>query len=301
MYKVVLLLGGDSPERDVSLRSGATIQAALEELGHVVSVIDPNDDIKNHEQALKSAEVVFSVIHGKGGEDGDLQAYLESLKVPFVGSDSASSRICFDKNAYKKIIASNGLPVAQSSVVTPNELWSHPLTKQPFVLKPIKGGSSLDTFIVRDISKINKNSLEETLIRYGSMLLEQLIVGTEITVGVLESEALPVIEIIPPAHVEFDYENKYNGATQELIPPQHVSEEIQKQAQELALKAHRVTGCRDISRTDMMIDTHGNIYVLETNTMPGMTDQSLYPKQAAAVGYTMPELCQKLINLALLH
>jgi D-alanine-D-alanine ligase len=132
------------------------------------------------------------------------------------------------------------------------------------------------------------------------MLLEELIEGVELTVGVLGDQALPVIEIIPPSDGEFDYENKYNGKSQELCPPRHVDQNIQKQAQEIAVHIHRSLGLRDMSRTDIIIRRSDNVlFTLETNTIPGMTDQSLLPKAAAVAGYSMPELCDTLVRRAL--
>ena len=131
------------------------------------------------------------------------------------------------------------------------------------------------------------------------MLLEELVEGIEITVAVVGDQALPVIEIIPPEAGEFDYENKYNGRSQELCPPEHVAEDIQAEARDLALRTHNLTGCRDFSRTDMILTPLGELWILETNTIPGMTDQSLLPKAAAAAGIPMPLLCDRLVQMAL--
>lgn len=132
--------------------------------------------------------------------------------------------------------------------------------------------------------------LFDALRRHKEMLIEELIDGAEITVGVLNNEALPVVEIIPPKDQEFDYENKYNGATQELCPPENISAGVQTRAQALAVEVHAITQCRHLSRTDMMIDADGELYVIDTNTIPGLTDQSLYPKAASAAGYSWKKL-----------
>jgi D-alanine-D-alanine ligase len=148
-----------------------------------------------------------------------------------------------------------------------------------------------------DWGKIN----DVLLNRYPEMLLEELIEGTEITVPILGSDALPIVEIIPPEGQVFDYDNKYNGLSEELCPPRSISMELQEKAKQLALRVHKIAGCRHYSRTDMIIDKHNNIYVLETNTLPGMTDESLFPKSAKAAGISMQELCERLINLATTH
>jgi D-alanine-D-alanine ligase len=172
------------------------------------------------------------------------------------------------------------------------------LAKQPFVLKPNDGGSSIDTFIMRDPQKVNATAIKQAFSRHKTMLLQELINGVEITVAVTrmnDHAALPVIEIIPPADGEFDYENKYNGKTQELCPPEHVGRENQRKAQALAKQVHDLTRCQDVSRTDMIITPDDKIYILETNTMPGMTEESLVPKAAAADGISMSKLCSALI------
>jgi D-alanine-D-alanine ligase len=297
--KVVVLCGGISDERDVSLRSGASVAKALETAGYHVELLDTGDDFDKHLAAMQASDVVFPVFHGIGGEDGVPQAYLESHGLTYVGSDASASRLCIDKWRTKELLRQHGLPTPAAEVVGASTIWDSPLVQKPFVLKPADGGSSVDTFIVRDVAVLDKAKIDAALQRYPQMLLEALVSGTEITVGVVGDEALPVIEIRPPADGEFDYENKYNGATQELCPPETVSTEQQKQAQDIALQVHQLCGCRDFSRTDFMIDSDSNLYVLEINTIPGMTDQSLLPKAAAAAGMNMSVLCDRLVKLAL--
>ena len=290
-----MLAGGTSNEREVSLRSGKAVADALQSKGHDITVIDPRDGLDD----IGAPDAVFSALHGAGGEDGTIQAALEARGLAYIGSGVATSALCWDKWLYRQILQAAGLPVAKGEVVTLNNIWQSSLTKKPFVLKPIQGGSTLDAYIIRNPAKADKSELEQSLNKYGAMLLEELVVGTELTVGVLDGEPLPVIEIVPPEDGEFDYDNKYNGKTQELCPPKSVSKDMQQHAQELALQVHELTGARDLSRTDFMADRTGNLFILETNTLPGMTDQSLYPKAAAANGLTFPELCDKLVQLAL--
>lgn len=295
MQTILVLAGGTSAEREVSLRSGAAVADALRSKGYGVVMADPAEGI-----AVSSAiDVVFPALHGIGGEDGSIQAVLEASDLRCVGSDSAASALCFDKWAYRAFASEQGLPLPAGAIVTLDTIWSSPLTKQPFVLKPVDGGSSIDTHIIRTIASFDKAAVEDSFTRHHRMLLEELIEGIEITVGVLGDKALPAVEIIPPTDGEFDYENKYNGKTQEICPPTHVSPENHAKAQELALKAHRLTGCRDLSRTDMIVTADDRIVVLETNTLPGMTDQSLLPKAAKAGGYDFPELCDMLVRNAL--
>lgn len=295
---ILVLAGGSSNERDVSLRSGAAVTAALREAGHICTEADPSQSDFSLAQAVDGIDVVFPALHGAGGEDGTLQAELEALNVRFVGSGSQASRICFDKWAYKQLLQTNGLPASQGVLVSADSM-NHPLFTHPYVLKPNNGGSSLDTQIVRAPNAETLQASRELLERYPQMLLEELVNGTEITVGVLNGTALPVIEIVPPQGKEFDYENKYNGASQELCPPQSVPEDIQQAAQALALKIHLLAGCRHFSRTDIIIDKNAGLHVLETNTIPGLTSQSLLPKMVAQAGMTMTVFTDKLVNQAL--
>lgn len=294
--QILLLAGGTSNERDVSLRSGASVAAALEKAGHHVKLVDPKDS-SDIESLVKDIDVVFLALHGKGGEDGTLQAELERLSIPFVGSGSNASRLCFDKAAYKQCLLDDTLPVVSGRTVTKADI-DDPAFMQPYVLKPINGGSSLDMQIVRSPDESTRNAANDLLLTYTHMLLEPLIEGVEITVGVLNQTALPVMEIIPPEGAEFDYENKYNGATKEICPPLHVSESKQHEVRLLAEAIHKLTGCAQLSRTDMIIDTSGRIHVLETNTIPGFTNQSLFPKMAHEAGYSMEQLADELVRNA---
>ncbi len=297
--KVIVLAGGNSDERAVSLRSGAAVTAALTEAGYDVLQLDPAQPTPDYEKQIERSDVVFPALHGKGGEDGSIQAVLEAMHKPYVGADIAASEICFNKWDYKQKLLALGLPVPDGQLVDEAEFWQSHFVTEPFVLKPYDGGSSVDTFIMRDIANIDKTALSAAFAKHGKMLLEELIEGQEITVPILGEEVLPVIEIIPPDGGEFDYENKYNDKTQELCPPVSVSAEIQKSARELALKIHQALGIRDLSRTDMLIDGSGKLFVLETNTMPGLPPQSLLPKAAAVAGYSMADLTSKLVENAL--
>jgi D-alanine-D-alanine ligase len=299
MSSIIVLSGSTSKEREVSLRSGTAVANALRTLGHIVTVIDPSEDFLAQKDTVQAADVVFPALHGTGGEDGEIQKILESWGVAFVGSDSQASFLCLNKDCYKELMLKNNVLIPRGEVVNANGFAMSKLSKKPFVLKPYDGGSSVDTLIVRDVAQFNSSRLEPLFAKYSTLLLEELIEGDEITVGVLGEQPLPVIEIIPPESGEFDYENKYNGMTQELCPPLHVNESLQQQAQEITLHVHKLCNCRDLSRSDFIITKNGEIYLLETNTIPGMTEQSLFPKAAAAAGMPMAEAMEKLVQLAL--
>ena len=296
MAKVLVLAGGNSTERDVSLRSGMAVVKALRAAGHTVTQFDPERGIAAKDVA--GVGVAFPVLHGIGGEDGTIQAELDKFGVPYVGSGVAASELCFDKWDYKQFLQTHQLPVPEGTLIGKAgfDALTHPAG---FVLKPNDGGSSIDTYIYRGNGPVDQAQVNDLFSRHGRMLFEELIVGTEITVAVVGDEALPVIEIVPPESGEFDYENKYNGKSQELCPPKSVSDALQAEARKLALQAHTLTGCRDFSRTDIMIGPGDALYLLETNTIPGMTDQSLLPKAAQVAGIDMPALVDKLVRFAL--
>ena len=305
MIKVMILAGGTSDERAVSLRSGAAVAKALAQAENEfhVTVLDPADGLDNLLPELKKADVVFPALHGAGGEDGMLQKLLEGHGIKYVGSDCPASALCFDKARYTELLAKHSVLVPATRLVSCDEFQMSPLREKPFVLKPNDGGSSIDTFVIRDPEKVDTAAIKTAFKQHKRMLLQELIEGVEITIAIIPGDggdmALPVIEIIPPAGAEFDYENKYNGQTQELCPPKHASEEVQKKARALALHVHELANCRDLSRTDMIVSKNDTLYVLETNTIPGLTEESLVPKAAAQVGITMPKLCEKLVKAAL--
>jgi len=297
--RVLILYGGYSGEREVSLRSGANVATHVRDHGHDVILADPAADGFDLEWLANTCDIVLPILHGAGGEDGVLQAQLEKMGKPFFGSGSVACRLTFDKAAYRTFITEQGIQMAAGEVVNRQQFKSSKLRQKPYVLKPVDGGSSVDTVILHDLSDEPDDSyFDELFSRYETMLLEELIEGHELTVGVLEDKPLPVILIVPPESETFDYENKYNGRTQEIVKPKNVSATHQRKAQQLALKIHKLTGCRHMSRTDMILAQDGTLYVLETNTIPGLTDQSLLPKSAAAAGHDMAALVSRFVNLA---
>lgn len=294
--KILILGGGDSPEREVSLRSAGAVAAAAKTAGFEVLEIDPKYDLEKLDQVSRDT-IVFPILHGENGEDGVIQKLLESKGFAYLGSDSRVSADCFDKWVTRQKLMAAGLPMPAGSLVTKENYLQDPLSKKPHVLKVARGGSSIGTLIVENAGNINLDKVSEIFKLDDKAMLEELIIGQETTVPVLDKTALPVIEIIPPQNEEFDYQNKYNGRSQELCPPKNVPQELQKKARSLAEKVHQTMGARHLSRVDIMIDANSNLFVLEINTIPGLTDQSLYPKSAAAAGMAMPELIKKFVEL----
>lgn len=294
-----MISGGTSDERAVSLRSGVAISEAFITAGYEVVGVDAQDGWDEILPLLKTCDLAFIALHGAGGEDGTIQKQLEDSNILYVGSDSQSSKLCFDKYQFGKLLVASGIDTPKTELVDRTEFMKSELRLNPYVLKPNDGGSSIDTFIVRDLTNNDLSAELSSFDKHQKMLIQELIIGQEMTVAIVGNEVMPVIEIVPPANQEFDYANKYNGASQELCPPKNVDIEIQKQAQGISLRVHKLTGCRDISRTDIILGEDGKLYVLEINTIPGFTEKSLLPKAAAVAGITMPNLVDMLVKRAL--
>lgn len=293
--KIIVLGGGDSPEREVSLRSAKCVADAARQSGLEVIEADPADGLK----FLDSLNdiIVLPILHGENGEDGIVQKELESRGLPFLGTESGPSKNCFDKWITRQKLSDAGIPMPKAELVNEKTYKNSDLIHGQYVLKIPHGGSSIGTLIVRKSEKLSEQAVSEIFTMEDTAVLEELIEGSEVTVPILDGKALPVIEIIPPAGGEFDYENKYNGRTQELCPPKNVSGDLQKKAQSLAEKVYRVMNARHLARVDIMIDRSNNLYVLEINTMPGMTDSSLYPKSALQAGMDMPALIKRFVSM----
>lgn len=294
--KILVLGGGDSPEREVSLRSAKAVAKAARDAGFMVEEKDPAAGLGFLDNLPKNT-IILPILHGVGGEDGSLQEELEERKLPFLGAGSKSSAKCFDKWQTREALEAADLPIPKGLLVTKVTYQNYTLSKLPHVLKVRHGGSSIGTLIVRDPARVSQDEVNKLFELENEAVLEDLIEGTEVTVPVLDQTALPVIEIVPPEGLEFDYENKYNGLTAEICPPQSVSAELQAKAQQLSEQVHKVMGCRHLSRVDIMLDRRDNPFILEINTIPGLTDQSLYPKSAAVAGLSMPQLVKKFTEL----
>ena len=287
--KVTVLAGGVSGEREVSRRSGAAVAKALRSIGVRVLEVDVKE---KGVKVPQGTDICFLALHGTYGEDGEVQRELEAVGMPFTGSGSEASALAFDKLKARDAMLAAGVPMAES------QEWTHACDwKPPYVLKPVASGSSLGTFLVRNEEEAKKAIKEAKKWKEGGMMIERLIEGAEMTVGILGEQALPVIEV-RPAKGFYDYQNKYtSGATQYLCPAPIPKEKAQE-LQELALKAHRALGCEVLSRVDIMVDAEGKPYVLEVNTLPGMTDLSLLPKAGRAAGIDFTTQCLRILELS---
>jgi D-alanine-D-alanine ligase len=291
---ITVMLGGPSAEREVSLRSGAAVAEALRSLGHQVSELDP----RTPEWALPAGtEVVFLALHGTYGEDGAVQSQLDALNIPYTGCDAGSSRIAFDKVLTKKRLVEEGVPTPRFAVVdSPAARWPRGWNP-PVVLKPARQGSSVGLQFVDRVAGWSQ-ALAEAFRHDTSVLVEERIVGRETTVGILGGRALPIVEVRPRAGV-YDYHNKYTPGATEYLCPALFEPDLAARIQAAGLDAFKAVGGGDYARVDVMVSGAGEPYVLEVNTLPGMTETSLLPKAAAAVGIGYAQLCQEMIDLAL--
>lgn len=294
--KILVLGGGDSPEREVSLRSAHAVSAAARQAGFEVQEADPANGLTVLDNLLPDT-VIFPILHGVGGEDGVIQKEFENRKLAFLGAGSDISALCFDKWQSRLVFSTAGLPIAKGELVTRATYADSTMISEPHVLKVLRGGSSIGTLMVREPAKLDRGEVDKIFQLDNDAVLEELVEGTEITVPILDQSALPVIEIHPPDGLEFDYENKYNGLTAEICPAESVDRVTQATAQRVAEKVHKTVGCRHLSRVDMIIRPSGEMVVLEINTVPGLTDQSLYPKSAAVAGLPMPKLVGKFAEM----
>lgn len=292
---IVVMLGGPSAEREISLRSGAGVARALRSLGHTVFEIDP----KTPDWILPAnVDVVcLAALHGTYGEDGQVQKQLEKLGVPYTGCDSEASRIAFDKVLTKQECIKNGIPTAKFLVVSSAETPFPKDFAPPLVVKPVRQGSSVGLRFVERIEDW-KSAIAEALEFDSEILAEEKIIGRETTVGILGDQPLPIVEVRPKAG-GYDYKNKYTAGATEYFCPAEFEAATTRKIQNAATDAFRAIGGRDFGRVDVMVRLNGDPVVLEVNTLPGMTETSLLPKAAAAAGLSYEALCQRMVDLAL--
>lgn len=307
-YSVAVVYGGTSGEREVSLNSGACCAEALKEAGFSAALIDSSslDDLKK----LMSGEfdVAFLALHGKGGEDGSIQGFLETVGIPYTGSGILANAIAVNKPLAKEYYAAAGLRVAASMAVGKNDVLDDEDIEEivesvgiPCVVKPSTEGSSLGMTIVRDASDL-RAGLDAALAVDDEAMVEAFKAGTELTVAVLGTDepfALPVIQIVPNQDEFYNYHAKYAQGGSTHLCPAPLSADLTEEVQNMAIAAHSVLGCRGISRSDFIMDEDGNFWILETNTLPGMTTTSLVPDAARVEGMEFPQLCTQLISYAL--
>ncbi len=294
--KVGVLMGGLSSEREVSLRTGEAVVAALRERGHdaIPIYVDRDVDVALRQERI---DVAFIALHGRWGEDGCIQGLLETLGIPYTGSDVLSSALAMHKGKAKELFRLHNLPTPAYYTLTADDasdlVGVHGDFGFPCVVKPISEGSSVGVAICDDLAELAA-AVDRALCFDDELLVERFIGGKEVSVAILEDRALGAVEIAPRDGF-YDYANKYTrGATDYFVPPR-LSPERMRGVLAQALRAHTALGCKGATRVDMIVSESGNEFILELNTVPGLTPTSLLPKIADVAGISFPELCELML------
>jgi D-alanine-D-alanine ligase len=298
--KVAVVMGGSSAEREISIQSGSGVMRALASLGYEAQSLDYDARFLDAVREI-APDVVFNALHGPGGEDGQIQGLLDFLRIPYTGSGVEAAALAMDKHLTKKLLAAEGLPTPAwdlfdlSGGTLPLLPGSLDL---PLVIKPRFEGSSQGVTIVKTHEQWT-NAMIGAAKAYPQIMAEEYIAGAEFTCGVLGEEALPVIEIVPNQDDFYTFDAKYepNGSTH--IVPAKIDEDLAARMQMLALSVHRLLGLRDYSRADFIVTKEGRPYLLEVNTLPGLTQTSLLPDACGAIGISYEALIDRLIGYAL--
>ncbi|NVP56453.1 D-alanine--D-alanine ligase [Mycoplana rhizolycopersici] len=297
---VAVLMGGFSSERPVSLSSGNACADALEARGYRVTRVDVGYDVATVLSELKP-DAAFNALHGPFGEDGKIQGILEYLQIPYTHSGVLASALAMDKAQAKIVAKAAGIPVAEARLMNRFDITSsHPM-KPPYVVKPVREGSSFGVVIVKEDQPHPPQVITSDEWRYGDqVMVERYVYGRELTCGVMGDVALGVTEVVPQGHGFYDYDAKYvKGGSRHVLPAQ-ISPNIYQKIQTLALKAHQAIGCRGVSRSDFRYDDrfseNGEIVWLEINTQPGMTPTSLVPEMADHAGHSFGEFLSWMVE-----
>jgi D-alanine-D-alanine ligase len=294
--KIGVLLGGMSSEREVSIMSGKAILQALGELGYQALPIEGDEQLAQRLRK-EGVEVAFIGLHGAWGEDGSVQGLLEMMSIPYTGSGILASALSMNKQFSRQIFIQNGLPVPQSLFFPRRPEDEADLSRVPFslpvVIKPCQEGSSVGVTLVAEAGEL-KRAAEKAFAYGGGILVEQYIKGREIQVGILDGAALGAIEIVP-RKAFYNYEAKYTDGLADHFFPAPLPPEDYRQALDLGLKAHRLLGCEGATRADLLYQDPGQFFLLELNSLPGMTPLSLLPEIARGVGIPFPELVERIL------
>jgi len=289
--KIAVLMGGKSSEREVSLKTGKAVSKALRELGHEVIELDLTEDLPCKLLQIKP-DKVFIALHGRPGEDGTVQGTLELMGIPYTGSDSIASALCIDKDLTKRVVSTLGVKTPRWKVFQRREdLEKLSWESFPAVVKPAREGSSVGLSVVNSLEEA-KERIEELLRRSEKVLLEEFVKGRELTVGILKGKPLPVVEVKPKKGV-YDYESKYTKGMSEYG---FYEGERAEELQQVALNIYEFLSLRDFARIDFRMDEKGEIFFLEVNTVPGLTELSLLPMAAKKAGIDFLKLIDIIIS-----
>jgi D-alanine-D-alanine ligase len=298
--RIVVVMGGSSAEREISIQTGSQAMRALQKLGYDVRSLDYDERFYDAVRELRP-DAVFNALHGPGGEDGHVQAMLEYLGIPYTGSSVEASALSMDKHLTKKLLAAEGLPTPAWDLfdlgggtlpLLPGSL------DLPLVVKPRYEGSAIGVEIVHTHEQWTAAMLAASK-NYAQILAEEYIEGREFTCGVLGEEALPVVEIVANRDRFYSYDAKYAPGGSTHIVPAKIDDDLAARLQMLALSAHRLLGLRDYSRTDFIVSRDNRPYLLEINSLPGLTPTSLVPDACAAAGISFEALIDRLVGYAL--
>jgi D-alanine-D-alanine ligase len=291
--RIGVLMGGTSAEREVSLRSGAAIYKALQRSAYNVVAVDAGPDICNVLK-MEKVELAFLALHGGWGENGSIQGLLEVLGIKYTGSGVLASALAMDKEASKKIFLYHSIPVPPFVTLKGEQKARDIKFDLPWVVKPAAEGSSVGVSIIRE-----KNIFYEALAKAFSFgprtIVEKYIDGKEIHIGILNGKVLGGVEVRPSLEF-YSYEAKYTSGLTDYILPPEIDDHVYDAAKAAALSAHSALGCKGATRVDLRVDAKGDPYVLEVNTIPGMTETSLLPKIAGLAGYDFPRLAEEIIR-----
>ncbi|MGA0345811.1 MAG: D-alanine--D-alanine ligase [Alphaproteobacteria bacterium] len=300
--EIGVLMGGSSSERDISLLTGKAVISALQDLGHFVFSIDPISGVTQTIQTLtkKKPTVVFNALHGRFGEDGTIQGLLELLKIPYTHSPVLASAIAMNKPTAKHLFRQAGIQCPEHQVATKSEILDRDILPRPYVIKPCKEGSSIGVKIISDGTTLPHST--DDLWEYGDgFMVERFIPGRELTVAVMGDKALGITELRPKSGF-YDFESKYSEGKTNHIIPADLPASVSKIAMDSAVKAHKILGCKGITRSDFRYDDQQSgadgLYLLELNTQPGLTPLSLVPEQAAYAGISFHDLVEWMVESA---
>jgi D-alanine-D-alanine ligase len=298
--RIGVLCGGWSSEREVSLRSGKNVHGALTRLGFDAAMIDLTRGFPDQIRDAK-IDIAFIILHGKPGEDGAIQGFLELLGIPYTGSGVEASAIGLDKTNSKRLFEATGIPTPRYLAVNQRDNMKALLSEAkadlgfPMMIKPRYEGSSVGMEIIRDEQQLAAIAVR-TRREFGDFLLEKFVAGMIATVGILGERALPVLELVPKRQAFYDYKAKYTKGETEFIIPARLEKYVYQRVQKLALLCHQVIGCEGFSRVDLIVEHGEDPYFLEVNTLPGMTDISDLPAQAAHVGISYDQLVLEILK-----
>jgi D-alanine-D-alanine ligase len=300
-FHIAVLMGGWSSEREVSLKTGEACARALEGEGYHVTRIDVKPDLAQKLQEIRP-DVAFNALHGRYGEDGTVQGLLEILGIPYTHSGVLASALAMDKAQARIVMQASGVPVAAGQMMSRFEVAHQTRIPAPYVIKPVREGSSVGVIVVHEGEHVPDSFLAETWSYGDEVLVERYVPGLELTCAVMGETALDVIDIRPAQHSFYDFEAKYAEGGSIHILPAKLKPNLYRKVQECAVMAHKALGCRGVSRADLRYDEETDtLVVLEVNTQPGMTQTSLVPELAAHAGYSFGGLVRWIIEDASLN